>query len=271
MITAIRRRILDRCILRPTRHPVALTGGQRIDFEHDGKPLEAFFHRGIREHHDVSPPRLIIKFPGTAGRGERAGRFPADLIAGDAWDVWSWNPPGYGGSGHRASLNRMGPAAIDYVDSVVQRTGGQPPIWLLGNSLGCCVAMHVAKTLAAECPIDGIVLKNPPPLRDVVGRIAERYPGRRLMQPVIDSLPPAMDLSVTTPHVKRPLVLVQSGADRLVPPEYQDRVLMWHDGPHEKVVLQGLDHHELVSPEQNRAIARALVWLLERATVSRPL
>ena len=103
--------------------------------------------------------------------------------------IWTWNPPGYGRSGGRASLQRIADAANEFWRQVTQREAGESTsIWLCGNSLGCVTALHVAASAQPDPSRVGMILRNPPPLIPVVKRIARQYPLGSLLDSTIESL-----------------------------------------------------------------------------------
>ncbi len=104
----VRQYLLDRMVLRPSRHPIEHPTQQREMLDFGGRKLECFVQRNFEP--DQSPELLVLKFPGTAGRAERSTGFPMSLMQEHRVEIWTWNPPGYGRSEGRASLagNRRG-------------------------------------------------------------------------------------------------------------------------------------------------------------------
>jgi uncharacterized protein len=265
---------LDRLVLRPSRHPIGADNLKRGEFVWSGHRIEYFEHPAdlssptVNDDPTAKPSRLVLKFSGTSGRAEKSSRFPVHNDSRAV--VWTWNPPGYGSSGGRASLHRFGDAATAFAKHAAMTFGPDlPPIWLSGNSLGCCVALHVAAALVHEMPIEGLVLRNAPPLIPVVMRIAHRYPGGRWMRKVAESLPEAMNVCQSITNVTLPIVWIQSGNDQLVPPEMQHEIIRLHRGPQRIVVLSGRDHHEAADDAQWVEIENAIAWLKETTSPGR--
>src|SRR5260370_12188818 len=75
------------------------------------------------------------------------------------------NYPGFGGSTGPARLSRIGPAALTAFDELQRHANGQP-IVLYGASLGASAALHIA----AHRLVTGLILPNPPPLRQMILR-----------------------------------------------------------------------------------------------------
>ena len=275
MIRRFHRFLLDRMVLRPSREPLD-AGEQRsmrskVQIGHGDETIAWFLHG------ELSACRtLVLKFPGTAGRAERSTSFPAGLMTSSDADadaesnrdvaVATWNPPGYGRSTGAPHLSTMADAACAWADDVIARGtefGAPPRVVLCGNSLGCCIASAVAATVEPEW----MLLRNPPPLRQVVPAVAARYPLGRLVRPVVDALPTPMDLEATLPTVRCPVLMLTSGDDRLVDPASQSRLLGLHPGFNVQVVMEGLDHHDPPGHEHRKQILAAI---LQIQNIARP-
>jgi pimeloyl-ACP methyl ester carboxylesterase len=264
-IKLLRRHLLDRMVLRPSRHTIDHGVQQRRVLECLGRPLECF----VQEHHsdDDSPRVLVIKFPGTSGRAEQSTGLPLTLLDGVGGTTWTWNPPGYGGSHGRASLPIMADAAIAFVRQVIEsEADDRTTVWLAGNSLGCATALNVAAAIDLDPSRTGLVLRNPPPLVEVVKRIAHQYPLGRLLNRLAESVHDPMNVHSTSGKVRLPAVFLQSGADTLVPPEMQDRVIESYRGNLQRVWLEGLAHDGLATEEQEHEIRLSLHWLLRQTS-----
>lgn len=268
MLTAqvLRQYLLDRIVLRPTRHWLEPGEQRRVGLNVLGRPLECFVHgkQPVGESLDV----LILKFPGTAGRAERSSSFPLPILPLDAagqppmGEVWTWNPPGYGRSSGRATMQGISAAAVDFARQVIERRVTlSTKLLLVGNSLGCAPALHVAASDICSSSKAGLILRNPPPLTPVVRRVAESYPLGRLVAPVADSVCDAMNVEVSAAAVNAPIVFLQSELDTLVPPLLQHRVHQAHGGPQKIVNLVGLEHDGIPDQSHSDAIVAAVDWL----------
>lgn len=269
LVDTFRRLLLDRLVLRPTRHPLEPGTGQRVTLTAVGLPLECLVHR--RGPASPELDLLLLKFPGTAGRAERSTAFPLSAYAAMfpqpplAGEVWTWNPPGYGNSGGRATLPGIAEAALDFVREVIaRRAGAATRVILCGNSLGCAPALHAASRDLLPASRSGLILRNPPPVVPVVRRIARRYPLGRLLDPVAESVCDTMNVLVTAASVELPVVFLQSECDTLVPRELQSQVHASHPGPQRVVTLEGLEHDGIPDDTHQAAIADALRWLWHR-------
>ena len=259
----VRRYLLDRMVLRPSRHPIDHPHLRRELMDFGGDQLECFVQRNYET--SLPPELIVLKFPGTAGRAERSTGFPMSMLETQRVEVWTWNPPGYGRSQGRASLQRIADAAIAFWEQVTQRAGG-PDVssWLCGNSLGCVSALHVAATVQPEMTSTGLLLRNPPPLLPVVKRVAANYPLGKLMAPVAESLCDSMNAMITASRVKLPAVFLQSELDSLVPPDFQNQLIANYAGQHRLVILEGLEHGCVATDDHLPRIAESIRWLREQ-------
>ena len=210
-----------------------------------------------------SPSLLVLKFPGTAGRAERASNWPVEFLPEANTNLCTWNAPGYGGSSGPATLTNMARRAARFLSLVTREYQSQQPrVWLIGNSLGCATATYLASQ--TEIAIDGMILRNPPPLVETVKRVARQYPFGRLTDKIAESLPPEMNLSLTAPRANVPTVMLQSERDQLVPPPLQMEVFDALPGPKRLVVMEGLDHDGIATDDHELEIRDAIRWLWEQ-------
>lgn len=265
-VKRLRQFLLDRMILRPSRSPIDHGGQQRAMLSSGDRPLECFVHRNHDEHD--APDVLILKFPGTAGRAERSSDFPIELLPPMRGTVWTWNPPGYGGSGGRASLQRIAHAAIDFWEQVTVNLPADTPVLLCGNSLGCATALSVAANVCKNRPRSGMLLRNPPPLVPVVKHVASRYPLSRLVDPIAESLCDPMNAILTAQQVDVPALFLQSELDTLVPPPLQQQVVDAYAGETKLAVLKGLSHGGIPDDSHEPLIQDSIDWLWKRVTTS---
>jgi pimeloyl-ACP methyl ester carboxylesterase len=260
MIQALRRRILDRMVLQPSRHPIEFAPQRRVMLDSGGRPLECFVRKNFEG--DEPPELLVLKFPGTGGRAERSTEFPLSVLSDVRTMMWTWNPPGYGRSGGRASLSRIADVANDFWNQVTERHGDQSTrVWLCANSLGCVTALHVAASMQPDRGRTGVIMRNAPPLIPVVKRVAERYPLGRWMDPVVESLCDPMNAMLTARRVNLPAVFMQSELDTLVPLAFQNQLVDAYLGQRQVVLMEGLSHADLATEEHAPLIKDAMQWL----------
>jgi pimeloyl-ACP methyl ester carboxylesterase len=269
--TKIQHYLLDRMVLRPSQDPLECGGQQRHQVQVDRQTIEYFSQRfgPPSDHADL----VILKFPGTAGRAERSSVFPGNLLGEVSGLVITWNPPGYGGSTGRPGLRRIAEAARGFFAKMHQRHVAGSHLWLMGNSLGCNVAMSLAAadaggnfggSTAMPASIDGMILRNPPPLVHVVKRVARNYPLGRLVKPIAESLIAEMNADITAPLSRAPTVFLKSMSDSLVPPKLQDRLIRRYGGPRQVVPLSNLEHDGLLTDQHEHDVSVALDWLWQQ-------
>jgi pimeloyl-ACP methyl ester carboxylesterase len=268
-------------VLYPSRDPIDAGEQQRYAIETPQGRLACFVHQtgpdapAAASARDAAPPPdlLVLKLPGTGGRGERSSRFPGDLLPHLRSEIWTWNPPGYGESTGRASLTALASAVVALFDEVIERRyGPETRIWLAGNSLGCALASH----LASQRHVDGMLLRNPPPLVETIEASARnRYPGR--FQPLARAagrwlargVPPPLDLLCTASRCHAPAIFMQSEQDRLVPPSLQRQVHARYAGPWRLLTMPGLEHEDPPSEADIKRLTALLPWLWEQGTVQK--
>lgn len=264
MIHSLRRHLLDRFVLRPSRHELAYAPKERVLVTVDRVTDEYFMtpQRADRTSHDL----LVLKFPGTAGRAERASNWPDEFLPGVNTKVCTWNAPGYGASSGRATLANIARRASGFWNLVTSELPAERPrIWLVGNSLGCATATYLASR--PEVKVEGLILRNPPPLIQTFKHVARRYPLGHLADAIAESLPPEMNLSLTASQADVPTVLLQSERDQLVPPTLQMEVFDALPGPKRLVVMEGLDHDGIATDDHESEIRDAIRWLWEQASL----
>jgi len=271
VIRAIRRHLLDRFVLRPSRHALDHAPKERVLIRTEGEIDECFLERpsrlGLPSEHSDSPDLLVIKFPGTSGRAERSSSWPAGCLGAVDTLVCTWNAPGYGGSSGRATLARIPDRASRMAKTWLNRyaVGGRP-VWLVGNSLGCATAVYLASR--NDIRVDGLILRNPPPLIETFKHVASRYPFGHLTDAIAESLPAEMNLASTAPRVRVPTVMLQSEHDQLVPPSLQRGVFEALGGAKRLVVLKGIGHDAAPTEEHAGDIAAAVRWLWRQRVAS---
>ncbi len=258
-----RRRLLDRLVLEPSREPMDFGTQQRELLSFDGRPLETF----VQANADNGEPidLLVLKFPGTAGRAERSTEFPMSMLPQLRVAMWTWNPPGYGGSGGRASMDTITKAAIAFWQQVVQRVAAAKHARLvLCKQLGLCHRVACCCQHRSGITRYGIILRNPPPLIAVFKHIANRYPLGKLAHSIGDTLCEEMDAVSSASKITWPAVILQSELDTLVPPELQQEVIDAYAGPKQLVLMDGLAHGGAPTESHEPQIKSAINWLWEQ-------
>ena len=269
MINAFRQLLLDHFVLQPSRGRIDHDHQQRLVIDHGLDSDECFIQRPNFPDRslDQPPDLVIIKFPGIKGRAERASPWPAGLVGRDVLQV-SWNPPGYGRTTGRASISHIARRASVFVRLITEHLRLEhTPIWLYGNSMGCATTGAVAASSDMSCPdnVCGIVLRNPPPLVEVIKQQAKGHVLGRWADPIADSLPAEMNLLRTARQIQLPMLVVQSELDELVPTTLQDRVVSVWAGPKQRVVIPAADHSGTLTEEHDQLLGPAVKWLIEQS------
>lgn len=251
-------RLADRIILCPSRHAIEADGKQSRQIPFGDGQLEVWIQQ-TGEHHGRSPDVFVLKFPGAAGRAERSTDHPAACWTDLAAEQWTPNPPGYGGSTGRASLRQVDGMVQRIYTALADRADGRPII-VTGNSLGCVSALR----LAAIRPVSGLILRNPPPLREVVMRrfgwktigIGAWFVARQI---------PASLCSIDNARQARiPALFIVSERDRIVPVPCQQRIIDAYAGDKRVMTLADADHASLMTAEQQAEYEQHLHWLRQQ-------
>jgi pimeloyl-ACP methyl ester carboxylesterase len=157
-------------------------------------------------------------------------------------------------------------AVADTILAQVRRQAAGRPILVTGNSLGCVSALY----LAAHHAPAGLVLRNPPPLREV---IVERF-GRRCwrlgVHLLAKQIAPELDAIRNAASATIPAVFIAAQCDRIVPPQCQQQVIDAYAGPKRVLRLAQADHHTLMTDEEAEAYRESLDWLYRQIVPLRP-
>ncbi|WP_417737118.1 alpha/beta hydrolase [Rosistilla oblonga] len=266
----LRKRLADRFILRPSRHVVDdPQPATRLIVDGPQGDIECFATRKpagtqVAAPLDVDQPPadlLILKLPGTGGRAERSTAFPALLFQPRDVEVWTWNPPGYGLSQGSASLRHIPAAVLAVWDHLQQHrvgTNTDTNTLIVGNSLGSVTALYLASQRAA----DALMIRNPPPLVDMVRDGNAWWNAHRGGTWIAASIEAKMDATTTAGHCQLPALFVQSQLDALVPARLQQSIIDAYAGPHRLVVLPEAQHDTPYRPDDLDAIQSGLQWLM---------
>ena len=251
----------DMLVLYPTTDPIACDGAECRNLPVPGSPnAVACYSTRVNVPAGAEPDAYLLIFDGNGGRAESAVTWGGALAQGRAVEVWAVNYPGYGSSPGKARLKSIPPAALAAYDAIRARAGSKPVV-IWGASLGTAAALHVS---ANRPDVSGLVLTNPPPLRQL---ILQRHGWWNLWLaavPVALGIPKELDSITNAAATKVPALILSADADSIVPPEYQRMVSNAYAGPKHVVNLPGADHNTPASqaaPEQWQA---GLEWLWGR-------
>lgn len=253
--------LANRTILCPSTNPIDAEGKVRHLIPTGDKQLEAW----VANHeppNDASQGHdrhglTIIKFPGTAGRAERASVHPAEIWTSFNTEVWTINQLGYGGSDGPADIKSF-PSSCDAVYQFLANQYPDNLIFVTGNSLGCISALY----LAARHAVAGVLLRNPPPLRQLIStRPKYSWWNFGMSRFVANEVPIELDAVANANLASAPCLFVQSARDRVVPCSYQDQIIDNYSGSSRKLSIPNADHHEPIGEDQHEAYIESLQWL----------
>lgn len=257
MAISILSRLADRLILQPSRRPQLTLGKTRRTIPVGRDEVEVWTLRtgDYRQPVDL----FVLKFPGTAGRAERSTVHPADHWPDLNAELWAVNPPGYGGSTGQAELRKLAPMAQAVYHELARHAAGRP-ILVTGNSLGCTSALH----LAATVPLAGLILRNPPPIREVI--LGEHSwwnlgLGTRLL---VRHIPSELDTIHHAGQTAVPAIFITSGCDTLILPKYQHQIIEAYAGPKRVLVLPEADHATPLTELEEAEYCTLLGWLRQQ-------
>ena len=248
----------DRLMLFPSTSPRDPEGATRRFIPFESGQLEIWTARSPRCRPGVPPDAYFLRFYGNADRAD--GNVAPEAMgwnAARAVEIWGVNYPGFGGSTGPSGLARIGPAALTAFDALRQTAAGRP-IFVFGTSMGTTAALHVA----AHRPVAGVVLHNPPPLRQLVLRQYGWWNLWLLAGWVAWRIPDALDSLANARAVHAPGVFVLAEKDMLVAPRFQRMVVDAYAGEKRLVPLPGASHISPIEGPALEAFGRAVDWLL---------
>ncbi len=249
-------------LVLPANHDViAHTDGARQQVIHfNERTIDCWVARspGAR---DAEPQAYVLFF---VGKGDRADRW-ITAVAG-AWgnkrvEVWGMNYPGSGQSSD--GTPRLKTAAddalafFDYVHALYPSR----PVFIHAGSFGTTMALCTS----ARRRVAGLILQNPPPLRQL---ILGRYGWWNLWLlagPVALQIPSELDSIENARRTRAPAVFILAGADKNVPSEYQRKVVDAYGGEKRVVTMPGAGHDDPLTKEAAEAFAGDLDWLWSAA------
>ncbi len=249
--------LADRLILFPSTAEIPAGAAVRTFIPFENGQLEIWTAQSRLAQRSGQVDAYVLRFYGNA---DRADRWVADEA--DAWDdraveVWGVNYPGFGRSTGPARLARIGPAALAAFDALKSRSG-ERPIVVFGASIGTTAALHIA----AHRQVAGVILHNPPALRQMVLRQFGWWNLWLLAGPVALQIPRDLDSIANAKTARAPAIFMLAEKDEIVAPRWQQLVVNAYAGEKRIISIAGANHN---SPVEGAAVAdlhRALKWLL---------
>jgi pimeloyl-ACP methyl ester carboxylesterase len=247
----------DHLILFPTKAPIDAGGAVRktLPFQHG--ELELWTAESHRAQQNGRADIYILRFYGNADRAERWVAAEPDEWNDRAVEIWGMNYPGFGGSTGPARLSRIGPAALAAFDEL-KRHAAERPTLLFGASLGSAAALHVA----AQRPVAGLILNNPPPLRQMILRQFGWWNLWLLAGPIALQIPQDLDSISNAKTIRAPAIFLLAEKDEVVAPRYHRLVVDAYDGEKRVISLPGAFHNDPIEHAGMAELNHALDWLL---------
>ena len=248
----------DRLVLFPTTNRIDAGAAVRKPIRFEGGELEIWTARSKLAQQRGQPEVYILRFYGNADRADRWVADEAEMWNNRAVEVWGMNYPGFGGSTGPARLARLGPAALTAFDALRQIAGDRPII-VFGASLGTTTALHVA----AQRKIAGLILHNPPPLRQIILRQFGWWNLWLFAGPMAQKIPRDLDSIANARIVRASAIFLLAEKDEVIAPRFQRLVVNAYAGEKRVIPLAGAGHN---SPVEGTGLAdfhHALDWLLQ--------
>ena len=248
----------DRLLLYPSRQPIAVRGNTRIEVARAGvAPFEVWVARSPGASSGAGEPvAYCLEFTGNASRAEWMAAASAQQWGGRPVEVWAVNYPGFGGSSGSARVRKIPPVALAAYDELAARANGKP-IFLIGQSMGSAAALHVAANRSCA----GMVLTNPPPLRDMILRRFGFWNLWMLAGPVALAVPPELNSIANARKAAAPAIFILAGRDSVVPPKYQAKVFDAYAGEKRAIRVPEADHNDPLDGIHVDAFEQALDWM----------
>ena len=249
----------DHLILFPTTASLDAGGAgrKRIPFE-NGK-LEIWTAQSRRAHEQGRADVFILRFYGNADRAERWPALEAEMWNDRAVEIWGMNYPGFGGSTGPARLSRIGPAALAAFDELRHQAGDRPII-VYGASIGATAALHIAASRLGG--ITGLILHNPPPLREMILRQFGWWNLWLLACPVALQIPHDLDSMANARASHAPAIFLLAEKDEIVAPRFHRLVIDAYAGDKRAIALRGAYHNDPIEGAALADLNDALGWLL---------
>ncbi len=292
----------DQLILFRSTQAINAHGASRraVAFEND--ELEVWTAQSHRAQELGWAEAYVLRFYGNADRAERWVATEAEMWNDRAIEVWGMNYPGFGGSTGPARLKRIAPAAVTAFDALqayadrqatvasaatsgkfskdalrTQDAGvrgirdGNPlahstaPIVIFGTSIGTAPALHIA----AHRTVAGLILHNPPALRQLILRQYGWWNLWLLAGPVAAQIPSDLDSIASARAVHAPAIFLLAENDEIVAPRFQQMVVDAYAGEKRVIHLQGAYHNSPVEGAGLADLYKALDWLLPQSSAQK--
>jgi pimeloyl-ACP methyl ester carboxylesterase len=247
----------DHLILFPTNTPINAGSAVRKPVAFENGELEMWVAQSEAVRSKGNVDVYILRFYGNADRAERWPMEEAAMWGERAVEVWGVNYPGFGGSTGPARLSAIGPAALAAFDEL-KRNAADRPIVPFGTSIGTTAALHIA----THRPVAGLILQNPPPLREMILRRFGWWNLWLLAGPIALQIPKDLDNISNARKIHAPAIFLLAEEDEVVPHRYHQRVVDAYAGNKRVIALPGAHHNDPIEGTALAQLDDALGWLL---------
>jgi len=258
----------DHLILFPTRAPIDAGSAARKTVPFQNGELEVWTAKSHRAQQQGHADIFILRFYGNADRADRWAAAEAEMWNDRAVEIWGMNYPGFGGSTGPARLSRIGPAALATFDDLRHHAANRP-IVPFGTSIGATAALHVAASRPAV--IAGLILQNPPPLREMILRQFGWWNLWLLAGPIALQVPRDLDSIENAKAIHAPAIFLLAQKDEMVAPRFHRLVVNAYAGEKRVIELRGAYHNDPIEGAALADLNNAFDWLLFKATSPRGL
>jgi pimeloyl-ACP methyl ester carboxylesterase len=159
-------------------------------------------------------------------------------------------------------LVKIGAAAVAAFDEV-KRHAGDRPIVVYGASIGATAALHVA----TQRPVAGLILHNPPPLREMILRRFGWWNLWLLAGPIALQIPRDLDSIANARSSRAPAIFVLAEKDEIVPPRFHRVVVDAYAGAKRTIALRGAYHNDPIEGTALADLNKGLEWLLRETSL----
>lgn len=248
----------DRLILPPTAAPFTAPftapGTIHRTLHHNGLTLDAYTARSPGAA-DREAAAFVLRFTGGDASGSAA--FTATRWGRRPVEVWVIDYPGYGDTTGPRRLAAMTPTALAAYDEL-RSLAGDRPIFVEGFSLGTVPAL----ALAARRPVAGLILQNPPPLRQLILGRHGWWNLWLLAAPVALQIPVDLDSLANARQSTAPAIFLLAEKDNSIPLPYQHQIAAAYAGPKRVILQRGADHFVPLSPSDEAVLQKTMDDLL---------
>ena len=271
--------LADHLILFPTRAPIDVGAAVRRTIPFENGDLEIWTAQSQSARRQGRADVFILRFYGNADRADRWPAMEAEVWKDRAVEIWGMNYPGFGGSTGPTRLTRIGPAAVAAFDelrrhaakkstavlsrptpsSALKTAHAKASIVVFGTSIGATAALHVATSRPTE--IAGLILQNPPPLREMILRQFGWWNLWLLAGPVALQIPRDLDSIANARASRAPAIFLLAEKDEIVAPRFHRLVVQAYAGEKRIIELRGAYHNDPVEGTGLADLSHALDWL----------